>query len=197
MMIRFRLYDIEFCFRFGFFVIPAIILCLENGSCFFPALLAYFIHESGHIIAAFFCGMHISSIRFGALGIHMLGDIQSVSFLRRAAVSLAGPIANLLACIFLLPFGTAWYAAEALLFVFHILPAVPLDGGSALYCVLCSGFNEKTAAGWCTGISAITAFLLGVLGFSLLIQSNGNFTLLLAAVYIVFYIFQKQRGDLC
>ena len=197
MMLRLRICDIEFYVHFGFLAIPAIILCFENGSLFLPVLLAYVLHESGHIIVARFFGMHISAIRFGALGIHMIGDTRSVSFLRRAAISLSGPFANFLACLCLLPFGARWFTPEILLFVFHILPAAPLDGGAALYSVLCSVLDEKAAAGWCTGISVILAFLLGVLGFFVLLQSGGNFSLLLAAVYILIYIFTKQRGDLC
>ncbi len=195
-MISFRLCNINFCFRFGFFLIPALILCFENGTCFLPILLAYMVHESGHIIAARFCGMHISAIKFGALGIHMQGDVQNISPLRRAAVSLSGPLANFLMFICLLPFGPKWYAAEIVLFVFHILPAAPLDGGAALYSGLCSALNERTAARFCSVISAALAFLLGVLGFSVLIRSRGNFSLLVAAGYILFYILTKQRGDL-
>lgn len=194
---RLRIFNVDLFFHFGFFAIPAVIFCFESGTYFLPILLAYIVHESGHIFAAVLCKMRISCIRFGALGIHMMGDTQNISVLRRAVVSVCGPLANFLMFICLLPLGAKWYAAELLLFVFHILPAVPLDGGTALYSALCSVMHERTAAYWCAALAVIIAFLLGVLGFSVLLKYNGNFSLLLTACYILIYVLTKQRGDLC
>ena len=118
------------------------------------------------------------------------------AFLRQAAVSLAGPLMNLLCFFLCLPLPRAYCAIQLCLFLFHILPAVPLDGGTALYCALCSVLSEKNASRWCVGISVTLSFLLGVLGFSILLRSKGNFTLLAVAVYILFYLLMKQREDL-
>lgn len=192
----FRLYKLKLRFGFGFFAIPAFMLCFESGVHFLPAMLAYCIHELGHIAAAEICGMEITEIRFGALGIRMTGNAHRVAPLRRAVVSLAGPMINFLFFVLLLPMGVKWYAPQLLLFVFHILPAVPLDGGTALFCVLRCAFTERTARLWCIAISAVLSFLLGVLGFAVLLRSKGNFSLLIAAIYIMFYILIKQREDL-
>lgn len=191
------MFNVRVCLLFGFFVIPALVLCFESGEYVLPVMLAYTVHEAGHIAAAKMLGMDIKEIRFGALGIRMKGNMQILSPLRRAAISLSGPLTNLLFFILLLPFGPAWYAAELLLFVFHILPAVPLDGGMALYSALSSIEPERRAAHQCTAISAVLAFLLGALGFSVLLKSKGNFTLLVTACYILIYIFKKHREDLC
>lgn len=110
-----------------------------------PALLAVAVHETGHILAAKLCGMQIKSVTFGALGIHMAGETASVGDFRRAVVSLAGPFANLLSFLLLLPLPRAYSAVQLTLFAFHVLPAVPLDGGTALYCLLRGTFSEKTA----------------------------------------------------
>ena len=79
----------------------------------------------------------------------------------------------------------------------HVLPAVPLDGGTALYCLLCGTFSEKTAERTITVSSVLLALTLGTLGFSVLISTGYNFTLLLLAVYILFYLILKQRGNMC
>lgn len=196
-MMIFRIHNTRITLQFGFFAVPALVLCLGGGEHFLPAVLSCAVHEAGHIIAAWLCGMRIGEIRFGMLGIHMYGDTQTVSYLRRAAVSLAGPLINFIGFLLCLPLPQPYYAMQLVLFIFHIFPAVPLDGGTALYCVLCSVMPERSAARWSMGISVVLAFLLGLLGFLILLQSRGNFTLLAAAMYIVIYIVLKQRGDLC
>ena len=195
-MLSLRICNIRLEIRFGFFAVPALILTLGGGAHLLPAILACAVHEAGHLLAAKLCGARIDSVRFGALGIRIEGNLQGLSYLRQAAVSLAGPLTNLLCFLLCLPLPSVFCTMQLCLFLFHILPAVPLDGGTALYCALCSVLAVKTAARWSTGISVVLAFLLGILGFSVLLRSKGNFTLLAVAVYILFYLVMKQREDL-
>ena len=139
----FRIHNTVLTLRFGFFAVLAVLLTLDGGVHVLPALLAVAVHETGHILAAKLCGMQIKSVTFGALGIHMAGETASVGDFRRAVVSLAGPFANLLSFLLLLPLPRAYPAVQLTLFAFHMLPAVPLDGGTALYCLLCGTFSEK------------------------------------------------------
>lgn len=141
----FRIHNTVLTLRFGFFAVLAVLLTLDGGVHVLPALLAVAVHETGHILAAKLCGMQIKSVTFGALGIHMAGETASVGDFRRAVVSLAGPFANLLSFLLLLPLPSAYSAVQLTLFAFHVLPAVPLDGGTALYCLLRGTFSEKTA----------------------------------------------------
>ena len=180
----FRIHNTVLTLRFGFFAVLAVLLTLDGGVHVLPALLAVAVHETGHILAAKLCGMQIKSVTFGALGIHMAGETASVGDFRHAVVSLAGPLANLLSFLLLLP-------------LFFTLPAVPLDGGTALYCLLCGTFSEKTAERTITVSSVLLALTLGTLGFSVLISTGYNFTLLFLAVYILFYLILKQRGNMC
>ena len=196
-MLTFRVRNTRVVLRFGFFAVWAAVLCLENSGELLPVFLAYTLHEAGHITAAYLCAMPVECVSFSSLGVRISGRSEGVSYLRRAAVSLAGPLTNLLFFLLFLPLSKPYYAVQLVLFLFHILPAVPLDGGTALYCALCCVYEERTAASISLVLSAVLAFLLGVLGFSMLLRSNGNFTLLFAAGYILVYIAQKQRGDLC
>ena len=99
--------------------------------------------------------------------------------------------------LLLLPLPRAYPAVQLTLFAFHVLPAVPLDGGTALYCLLSGTFSEKTAERTITVSSVPLALTLGTLGFSVLISTGYNFTLLFLAVYILFYLILKQRGNMC
>lgn len=193
----FRIHNIKLTLRFGFFAVLAVVLTLDGGAHVLSAFLAVTVHEAGHILAAKLCGMQIKSVTFGALGIHMAGETASVSAFRRAVVSLAGPLANLLGFLLLLPLPRAYPAVQLTLFAFHVLPAVPLDGGTALYCLLCGTFGERTAERTVTVLSVLLALTLGTLGFSVLLSTGYNFTLLVLAVYILFYLILKQRGNMC
>ena len=53
---------------------------------------------------------------------------------------------------------------------------------------------KKTAERTITVSSVLLALTLGTLGFSVLISTGYNFTLLFLAVYILFYLILKQRG---
>ncbi len=189
----FRIADTAVTARFGFFAAIAVLLCLDGGAHVLPAMLACAVHEGGHLLAARLCGMRIEAVCFGALGIHMTGDARSLSHLRYAAVSLAGPLTNLLFFLLLMPLSKAFSTVQLLLFLFHVLPAVPLDGGMALHALLCSVTQPRRAAWISTAISSVLAFLIGTLGFFVLLRTRYNFTFLLVAVYILFYLIFRQR----
>ena len=108
----FRIHNTVLTLRFGFFAVLAVLLTLDGGVHVLPALLAVAVHETGHILAAKLCGMQIKSVTFGALGIHMAGETASVGDFRRAVVSLAGPFANLLSFLLLLPLPRAYSAVQ-------------------------------------------------------------------------------------
>lgn len=193
----FRVRNTEITARFGFFAVLALLLSLGGDAHVLPAVLACAVHETGHILAAHFCKMEIEAVRFGALGIQIVGQGAQVSHLRRAAVSLAGPLTNAACFLLLWPLPGEYGAVQLIFFLFHSLPAVPLDGGMALYSLLCSVCSEKCAERWMTAVSAVLALLLGTLGFSVLLRTRGNFSLLLLAVYILLYLALKRRGNLC
>lgn len=192
----FRIADTAVTARFGFFAVVAVLLCVDGGAHVLPAMVACVVHEGGHLLAARLCGMHIEAVCIGALGIHMVGDAHRLSHLRSAAISLAGPLVNLLFFALLLPVSRDFSTVQLVLFLFHILPAVPLDGGMALYAALCHAAGARRAAWIITAVSVLMALLLGTLGFSVLLATRSNFTLLLIAVYILFYVVFRQRETL-
>lgn len=188
-MLTFRLRNTAVQLRFGFFAVMALLLVLDGGQHVPAMLLACAVHESGHLLMARLVGMPVRCVAVSAFGVHMQADTEGLSHLRRAAVSLAGPLMNLLCFCLLLPTGQkALYAVQLILFLFHILPAVPLDGGMALFSALCSVCSVRTAERIVLCVSVLLMLLLGTLGFSVLLRSRYNFTLLLLAVYILLYI---------
>lgn len=196
-MMSFRIFNMDVEVGFGFFAVPALILCIDGGEGFIAAMLACAVHEAGHALASRICRIRISGISLGAFGIHMYANFGAVSYLRRAFISLAGPLMNLVFFVLLLPLDRSCAAVELILFTFHMLPAVPLDGGAALYSALCAGLLKEYAERIIVVLSVLLALGLGWIGFSVLLETRGNFSLLLMAVYIMLYIALKTRDELC
>lgn len=73
------------------------------------------------------------------------GRRQASAIFVAPSCRLRGRLPNLLSFLLLLPLPRAYPAVQLTLFAFHVLPAVPLDGGTALYCLLRGTFSEKTA----------------------------------------------------
>lgn len=195
-MLTVRLRDTQLRLGFGFFAALALLLVLDGGRQVLPMLLACAVHECGHLLAAFWLGMPVRSVTLSLFGIHMEGETGGISHLRRAAISLMGPLANFLFFLLLAPFAPKSFCAmQLILFLFHILPAVPLDGGEALYSALCAALSARAAR----RVTLITTFILtvviGALGFSILLRTRYNFTLLLVALYIMLYLVLKRREN--
>ncbi len=114
-----------------------------DGSGLFSALLAAALaHEAGHLLALRFCGARVTALRLDVLGLRM--DYRgALSHGREAACALAGPAAGLLFAAAASRLGRRCdseflYCASGvslLLSAFNLLPALPLDGGSALMAV--------------------------------------------------------------
>lgn len=190
-MLRFDVGQTEIRLHFGFFAVSALVFCLGKESRFLPFLAACVLHELGHVLSARLCGTAINRICFGGFGIRMEGNLETLTALRRTVVLLSGPLANFLGFLLCLSLPKAYSAAQLCLFVFHILPALPLDGGTALCSALTTVMEPGQAERFCTVVSCILGMLLGSLGFSVLLRSGGNFSLLAAALYILFYIVFK------
>lgn len=111
-----------------------------DGSGLFSALLAAaFAHEAGHFAALRLCGARVTALCLDVLGLRM--DYRgALSPRREAACALAGPAAGLLFAAAASRLGR-WLGGEflycaagvsLLLSAFNLLPALPLDGGTAL-----------------------------------------------------------------
>lgn len=150
-------------------------------------IFAAAVHEAGHAAAIYALGGRIRSLRFDSSGLCMSGTGIS-SAAGEVIVLLAGPLAGLALAYVCAVYGSA--AADEFLLrtagmslaltAYNLLPALPLDGGRALYCLLCRALSAEKAerAVYLTGIaSALIAAFLGLilrsseLGLALLISA--------------------------
>lgn len=167
------------------------------------------LHELGHSLAAQYFGIPVREIVLTPLGGIAMITKNPDKPLHELIIAVAGPVVNVLIAIVLFLVTGAnmhatildargsigelfsrpsfdvmmlWlFAANISLAVFNMIPAFPLDGGRVLRALLAMFMNFSTATTIAATIGQIAAIGLGLLGFI-----NGNFILILIAVFIFF-----------
>lgn len=186
-----------------FAVILACILVLDTSGVAVLALLCAAFHEAGHCAALMLFRVPVDEVSFRAFGIGIrLRHNERISYPQEVAVALAGCAANLLLCALTLPlcvFGRLRPQAEVfilmnlLIAAFNALPVAPLDGGRALEALLCRHFSPLAARRAVDAVSVVLDIPLTFLGVMLLVKTGCNFSLLLAAAYLIVSIALKGR----
>jgi stage IV sporulation protein FB len=181
-----------------YFVAMLTILLLEDQSgTAFIGILAATLHETGHLVTMRAFGVKPSQIRFNPFGIDIIKSCcADHSYQHDALISLAGPGANavaaLLMCTFQNPATTCFILVNLIIALFNLLPIEPLDGGQALYSILCIKFSADQSAKIVAVISFLVVTPLAVFGFLILFHSPGNFSLLLACGYLIVLLVLKN-----
>lgn len=160
-------------------------------------MLSLGVHEAAHLCAAWLLKVNISEIRlmpFG--GSARMENPYHLPPLRLMAVAAAGPAANFLMMMLvssaanwkLIHFETARSLLEPnlVLFLFNLLPALPLDGGRIMTAVAAHILDENRAvrAGIACG-RALAALLIAAMVLGGLRRQVWNLSFLLAAVFIL------------
>ncbi|WP_411676674.1 peptidase M50 [Caproicibacter sp.] len=186
-------------FSYFFFALIALLLLFDRSGVAAAGLAAAALHESSHFGVMYAFGCLPETVRFTAFGIDIIRTSRpDRGYLRDAVVSLSGPAANLLAAVLFSVFQNSTARNLALadftLFVFNSLPIEPLDGGQALYSLLCTHWEPDRAAATVQVISFLFLAPLSAIGFFVLFRSPGNFTLLLVSVYLmILLVFKKGK----
>ncbi len=136
----------------GAILLLSVIYFFGGFSSLFALITAICIHEAGHVAAIRLCGGTVHKLRFGVSGLCMRYSGLNTAAAQLAAL-LAGPLFGLLLAYTASYFGnltqntllikTAGFSL--VLSAYNMLPALPLDGGRALQCVLSSVLGSKRA----------------------------------------------------
>lgn len=196
-MIRFEIRGVRFAVPLLSLLAPVLALKLGMRGNIFALLLAVGIHETAHLLAARLLRVDIKEVRILPFGgsMRMENPYRSPAC-RIALTALAGPAANLLTLLIvsscaqwrLISFEVALNMARPniIIFLFNLLPALPLDGGRILVALLTRFTGEKRAllAGiWCGRMLSLLMALAMILGG---IKSGiWNISLIFAAVFIL------------
>ena len=120
-------------------------------------LLAAAAHELGHIAAIHLTGCRVSSIRLCASGA-VINRSASLTPAREALCALSGPVAGALYAVLIAPVFPLSAGMSLCLSIFNALPALPLDGGRALECLM-----PRRAVLLCSLITASALLMAGLI----------------------------------
>ncbi len=185
----------------AFVTLVAVTIILDRSGMAAWTIESAFLHESGHFIAFYFLGCPPARVELLPFGMRMETSKEApLGYAKEAVACLSGPLVNL--ALFLLfsmlgrTFGLQWMAVPAavnlVLGTFNLLPIVPLDGGQALFCVLCLFLEEKWANRISCVLSVAVLLPVAVLSFYIMLRSGFNITLLVTVSYLVLLFAKGQ-----
>lgn len=178
----------------GFLLLVAWLNYLDRSFLLPMAMLACITHEMGHYVVIRIYGGSVKEICLTAIGAEMVVD-RPLGYWQEGLTALAGPGVNLLLAL------AACYFKDGLLFaglnlalaLFNLMPVGRLDGGRAVYCTLAllAGPDLAGRAGrWLDRIFVVGLAVVGLL----LARFQGNFTLLIVAIWLLAGIFRQNNS---
>lgn len=138
-----------------FFLLALWFFVSDMATEFFVLFFVVLFHELAHYFTAKKLGYRLTSFYLAPYGAQLSYKDEKFSFKDEMLIALAGPLANMILCVFLL---ALWWIApgvycytnsifECSLFIglFNLLPAYPLDGGRAFVALLSEKTTRQTA----------------------------------------------------
>lgn len=181
-------------------------LCALGGGSIFPALLALFTHETGHLLCACLLRFHINFIEITPFGgLIEIDGLETSKRIKRFLIALCGPLFSLLGCmaaILLYKNGCIafdhaqeYLRAGLVLFFINLLPALPLDGGHMLRAALGGIWDEKKLSS--VLLLAAKLFAAGLCGLSLAYAIKGQLKLLpfMAGIYLFYAASRESKSS--
>lgn len=176
-------------------MLTVLLLCQPDGLAI-SCVLASVIHECGHLLAMVALGVPPDRCTLSAFGACIRMGSRLPGYRQNMLISMAGPLANLLAAAFLFLLGCNQTAlVHVVLALLNMLPASALDGGELLRCGLCLLGLEPLAAGVLRFTSALVLMPMAAGALWLFFQEDGNLSLLLVSGYLAGLIFFCEKNE--
>lgn len=207
-MIRFQAFGVQFTLPLLTLIAPILAEKLGMEYGLGSLALALSVHELAHLAAAKLTGVAIQEIRILPIGgSARMENPYRLPIHQILPVAAAGPAANLLLATFLAALAH-WDLLDAvsaarmiqpnvILFLFNLLPALPLDGGRMLFALLCRPMGEKAALAtglWSGRILAFLLFTAALAGG--LKQGIWNLSFMLAALFLLVSAHDEKHAHL-
>jgi len=167
-------------------------------AVFVTAALSALVHEGGHAAALLLLGRRIDSFALSPSGMQIKAGGRFLSYKGDIAVSLAGPAASFMLALLgtLVTRGGAPGVGGYItginfaLCLINLLPALPLDGGRALWSAMAMAFEPDVCDCALRVTSWVCAATLFLLGIAVLLRSGYNFSLIALSLALM----TMQRG---
>ena len=174
----------------GALLLGAALYYWDEQGVLLMAFCACALHELGHWLVIRALGGRVTALRITCVGAEMrLSARCPLGCWQQIAAALAGPAVNLLAARMAAGLGTegayCFAGLNLALAAFNLLPAVQLDGGRILWCILALLTSEERAERLLRVLSSALAVGLVLGALLLLWQGRGNLTLLITALWLL------------
>ncbi|MEA4960477.1 M50 family metallopeptidase [Lutispora sp.] len=163
--------------------------------------MSVLLHELGHSIIARCFKIKVLEIQlFPFGGIAFTENIAKYGGRIELIVALAGPFVSMFVAAAFYFFGEEFFLSSmiikynAVLFLFNLIPALPLDGGSIVRNLLLSRNSYKKATRHMTRSGKILAIILTSYNISLLIKGNRTIAYAAAAVFIFAGALKEEKN---
>ncbi len=177
-------------------LLMALIYFFDGCGIFLAALPALIIHEGGHIFAMRLFGARPTALHAGISGfaLDFSGDI---SCLGEFFAALSGPFLGLCfaficarsALIFESEYLLSCAGIGLILNCFNLLPALPLDGGRAVFEAAAFFWGQKVSKTLSLVLSLVISLVLCLFGLYFLLNGKGA-ALLIAGIWLL--VFPKR-----
>ena len=170
-------------------VSPAMFILLICMSATTPinqlsaCLIAAFIHEIGHIVAAKLLAIDLSFMKLDVLGARLSTTGKLYSYPALVTLCLAGPLINFLCFALLFPIiGAAdWLhefcLANLSLGILNLIPIEGFDGGRILHGLMSIVFPITTVERICSALSFASLLCMWLLSVWLILRTGSSLTL--------------------
>lgn len=159
-----------------------------------------FFHELAHLAAALLIGLRPSHITLFPFGVNLkLKNSLVYAISDEILLYLSGPLLNGIFALLSVPFlgineyFTLFYYNNSALFIFNILPILPMDGGVVLKKILTRRVGYRCAEKILKTLSVVLILALVICQVLLLIKNNFNFSVLFATIFLTGNIFTNKE----
>lgn len=189
--------------NFIFIPVVAVMCALTGLGAVLAFCLALLLHETAHAAMAQAMGVRVKSLELMPFG--CTAHIESFAVVSpgaETAMAAAGPLANL-ALAALLQFGTdvsadtflaALYRSNLSLAAVNLLPALPMDGGRVLCCVLSYALPRLVCVRLVSALGVLTGLCITALGVYFWATGSPNPTILLMGSFMIFASAKHYRS---
>lgn len=177
------------------------IILTGNVAACLTSLLALSLHEAAHGIMARGLGCRVERVQLQPFG--FVARLERAGGWDGLAIAAAGPLFSLLMAMGCaaakdlgsLPFLAAFGQANLSIALLNLLPALPLDGGRMLRCLLQPYLSPRACIRVCAGLGLLAGAGLLLLGGALLIQGERNATVVIFGLFLFLAAGREFRGE--
>lgn len=194
----FKLFGTKIQITFLFMAFLTLLIATDKSGLIIPFVIATLLHEAAHLLGMWIVDSNPRSVRLIPACVEITRGVGT-KYSHEIFVSLCGPLINLiLFFVFYTDYcftHSGWVIDFAIinliLGLFNLLPAVGLDGGDILKNLVSKRFSDGTAIIALRTSTLIISAILLIIGVFLLKNSNGNFSLIIMALYLIISVLIK------